>query len=141
MAKESNNFNTSLGALLDGLDGFVSSKTVLGEPITVNDAVILPLVDLKFGIGAGAFNSDKRNDSAGGLGATVSPCAVLVIQNGITKVVNVKSQDPTTKVLDMVPDIINHFTKGKVSDPEVDKAVDGVVNESRKKKKKTEEEQ
>ena len=33
----------------------------------------------------------------------MTPCAVLVIQNGTTKLVNVKNQDGLTKVLDMVP--------------------------------------
>ncbi len=39
----------------------------------------------------------------------MSPCAVLVIQNGTTKLVNVKNQDGLTKVLDMVPDFVNRF--------------------------------
>ena len=42
----------------------------------------------------------------------MSPCAVLVIQNGTTKLVNVKNQDGLTKVLDMVPDFVNRFAPG-----------------------------
>lgn len=42
----------------------------------------------------------------------MSPCAVLVIQNGSTKLVNVKNQDGLTKVLDMVPDFVNRFAPG-----------------------------
>ena len=42
----------------------------------------------------------------------MSPCAVLVIQNGSTKLVNVKNQDGLTKVLDMVPDFVNRFVPG-----------------------------
>ena len=37
---------------------------------------------------------------------------VLVIQNGVTKLVNIKNQDGMTKILDMVPDFINKFTSG-----------------------------
>ena len=36
--------------------------------------------------------------------------------------------DAVTKILDMVPDFVNKFTAGKKSDPEVDKAVDEIVN-------------
>ena len=43
----------------------------------------------------------------------MTPCAVLVIQNGTTKLVNVKNQDGLTKILDMVPDFVDHFTSGK----------------------------
>ena len=53
---------------------------------------------------------------------------MLVIQNGTTRLVNIKNQDTMTKILDMVPDFVNKFTAGKKSDPEVDKAVDEIVN-------------
>ena len=47
------------------------------------------------------------------MGGKVTPSAVLVIQNGTTKLVNVKNQDGLTKVLDMVPDFVDRFSKGK----------------------------
>ena len=37
---------------------------------------------------------------------------VLVIQNGVTKLVNIKNQDGLTKVLDMVPDFVDRFSSG-----------------------------
>ena len=40
----------------------------------------------------------------------MSPSAILVIQNGKTKLVNIKQQDGLTKVLDMVPDLVDKFT-------------------------------
>lgn len=39
-----------------------------------------------------------------------------------------KNQDAVTKVLDMVPDFVNKFTSGKKSDPEVDKAVNDILD-------------
>ena len=47
MEKEEINFGSSVDELLKGLEGFVSSKTVVGEPIQVNDATIIPLVDME----------------------------------------------------------------------------------------------
>ena len=47
-----------------------------------------------------------------------NPSAVLVIQNGVTKLVNIKNQDSMTKILDMVPDFVNKFTSGKSKDDE-----------------------
>lgn len=43
----------------------------------------------------------------------MSPCAVLVIQNGKTKLVNIKNQDTITKILDMVPDVVDRFSSKK----------------------------
>ena len=39
-----NNFKTSLESLFRGMDGFLTSKTVVGDAITVGDTIILPLV-------------------------------------------------------------------------------------------------
>lgn len=108
-----NNFKGTVEALFHGMDSVVSSKTVVGEAIHIGDTIILPLVDVSFGIGAGAFNADKKEKGAGGVGGKMSPCAVLVIQNGKTKLVNIKNQDTMTKILDMIPDAIDKFTSDK----------------------------
>ena len=105
-----NTFQTTVESLMKGMDGFVSSKTVVGEPIQVGETIILPLVDVSFGVAAGAFSQEKKNNGAGGMGGKIMPSAVLVIQNGTTKLVNIKNQDGITKILDMVPDFVNKFT-------------------------------
>ena len=43
----------------------------------------------------------------------MSPSAVLVIKNGSTKLVNIKNQNTMTKVLDMIPDIVDKITAPK----------------------------
>lgn len=55
-----NNFKGTVEALFTGIDGVVSSKTVVGDAIHIGDTIILPLVDVSFAIGAGAFNADKK---------------------------------------------------------------------------------
>ena len=49
-----NNFNSTVAALFQGMDGIVSSKTVVGDAIHIGETIILPLIDVSFGIGAGA---------------------------------------------------------------------------------------
>ena len=109
MGKE--NLNETVNSLLQGMEGFLTSKTVVGEPIYIKDTIILPLVDVSFGMGAGAFEADKKNRSGGGIGGKLTPSAVLVIRDGQTKLVNVKNQETIVKLLDMVPDVIDRFTK------------------------------
>lgn len=105
-----NNFNTTVESLFKGMDSFITTKTVVGDAIHIGDTIILPLVDVSFGVAAGAFSQDKKNNGAGGMGGKIMPSAVLVIQNGTTKLVNIKNQDGVTKILDMVPDFVNKFT-------------------------------
>ena len=115
-----NTFEKTVESLFKGMDSFITTKTVVGEAIQMGDTIILPLVDVSFGVGAGAFSGEKKNNGGGGMGAKISPSSILVIQNGITKLVNVKNQDSVTKILDMVPDIINKFSAGKKSTPVAD---------------------
>ncbi len=111
-----NSFSSTVESLFKGMDSFITTKTVVGEAIHLNDTIILPLVDVSFGVGAGAFSDDKKNNGGGGMGGKITPSAILVIQNGNTKLVNIKNQDTITKVLDLVPDVINKFTKGDKKD-------------------------
>lgn len=118
-----NKFNSTVEALLSGMDGVVSSKTVVGDAIHIGETIILPLVDVSFAVGAGAFNDDKKEKGAGGLGGKISPSAVLVIQNGKIKLVNIKNQDTVTKILDLIPDIMDRIgekKEGKITEKDVE---------------------
>ena len=108
-----NQFNQTVESLFKGMDSFITTKTVVGDAIHINDTIILPLADVSFGVAAGAFTQDKKNNGAGGLGGKIQPSAVLVIKDGNTKLVNVKNQDGLTKILDMVPGFVDKFTASK----------------------------
>ena len=110
---QNNNFPGVVESLLKGMDTVLSTKTVVGEATQIGDTIILRLVDVSFGVGAGAGAEDKKNHGGGGMGGKMSPSAVLVIRDGYTKLVNVKNQDTMTKILDMVPDLVDKFTSKK----------------------------
>ncbi len=108
-----NNFSGVIESLMKGMNLVLSTKTVVGEATKIDDTIILPLVDVTFGVGAGASVGDKKNGGAGGFTGKLTPSAVLVIKNGCTKLVNIKNQDTVTKVLDLIPDIVDKFTAPK----------------------------
>ena len=126
-----NSFNNTVESLFKGMDSFITTKTVVGDAINIGDTIILPLVDVSFGVAAGAFAEEKKNNGAGGMGGKIQPSAVLVIQNGQTKLVNIKNQDGMTKILDMVPDLVNKFTKNdkKATAGEDDIVIDDIVED------------
>ena len=128
MAENKNDFNETVASLFKGMDSFLSAKTVVGEAVHVHDTIILPLVEVSFGVGAGAFAGDKKNNAGGGMGGKMSPSAVLVIQNGATKLVNIKNQDTVTKILDMVPDVVDRIT-GKFGDVKMDDDIDEAISD------------
>ena len=117
-----NNFNGVVNTLMKSMESFLSSKTVVGEPTQLGDTTVIPLVDVTFGVGAGASEQEKKNSGAGGMTGKMSPSAVLIIKNGQVRLVNIKNQDTVNKIVDMVPDIIDRFT-AKSGMPSSDEAV------------------
>lgn len=119
-----NNFGEVVGSLMKGMDSFLTTKTVVGEATQVGDTIILPLVDVTFGVGAGATANDKKNGGGGGMTGKMTPSAVLVIKDGQTRLVNIKNQDTVTKIIDMIPDLVDRFTEKKNQSVTDEEAVD-----------------
>ncbi|MCR5624355.1 MAG: GerW family sporulation protein [Lachnospiraceae bacterium] len=113
-----NNFSTTVGSLFNGMEGILTSKTVVGDAVKFDDGtIILPLVDVTFGAGAGAFSeTNKKDNGAGAMGGKIQPSAILVIKDGKVRLVNVKKQDGLTKVIDLIPDLMEKMGKGKGED-------------------------
>ncbi len=123
-----NNFNSTVESLFKGMDSFLTTKTVVGDAVKFEDGtIILPLVEVTFGVAAGAFAGNSKNNAGGGMGGKISPSSVLVIQDGSSKVVNIKDQDSVSKILDMVPDVVNKFSKGFKKKDDVDDRVEEVL--------------
>jgi uncharacterized spore protein YtfJ len=126
MAKEQS-FNETMKSLFDGMNGFITTKTVVGDAIHVDGAVLIPLIDVSFGMGAGAFAGEKGDKGAGGMNGKLTPSSVLVVKDGYAKVINIKDSNTLNKIIDMVPDIVNRFTKK--DSPEVEEAVEQLKKE------------
>lgn len=108
-----NNFSEVVSSLLSGVDNFLSTKTVVGQATQIGDTIILPLVDVTFGVGAGAAAGEQKNSGFGGITGKMSPSAVLVIKTDRQMLVNVRNQDAVTKIIDMIPDLVDKFTAPK----------------------------
>ena len=90
-AKNENTITKVMDSMLGNMEHLVGSKTVIGEPTIVGDATIIPLVDVSFGIAAGASQRDcKKNGGMGGMNAKLSPSAILLIQGGHARMISVK---------------------------------------------------
>lgn len=113
MSDSNNNFKGTVESLFQGIDSVISSKTVVGDAIQVQDVIIIPLVDVSFAIGASANQADKKDRGMGGVGGKITPSSVLVIKDNTTRLVNIKKQDTMTKLLDMVPDLLDRIKERK----------------------------
>lgn len=101
------NVNESINALCQKLGEFITSKTVVGEAVTVGEITLIPLIEVTFGMGAGGSEKGSKDGCAGGMGAKVAPNAVIAIVNGNVQLINIKNQDALNKIIDLAPSIAN----------------------------------
>lgn len=127
-----NNVENVMKSMLDGVNGVLTSKTVVGSPIEVGDTILVPLSDVTIGCGAGSNNGKGSNAGGGGFSAKMSPTAVLIIRGGNTKVVSIKDQTNITRLIDMVPETIDKIVSLRQGNDlmDDDEAVDIAFGES-----------
>lgn len=110
------NLDNNLEVLFSKMENFVTNKTVVGEQIDMDDMTIIPFMDICLGVGASASDNESRRErGVGGLGAKITPSAVLIVRkdSGSVELMNLKTQDSLSKIVDMVPGIISKFNFGK----------------------------
>lgn len=92
MKNVENLFNTTITEI----ERMLNTKTVIGEPITVEGNTMIPLVSVGFGFGAGGgegSESGKCSGTGGGTGGGggVKPVAVIIINQDGVRVEPIKS--------------------------------------------------
>jgi sporulation protein YtfJ len=89
----------------------ISTKTVIGEYITVEGTTIIPVTKVTFGFGSGGgeSGSDEQNKGVGGGGgggATVIPIAFMVITPGDVKLLTIKERGVVTQIAEIMPELL-----------------------------------
>jgi uncharacterized spore protein YtfJ len=103
--------NESLETLFSHLERFLKTETVIGEPIEVGETTLIPIITVSFGCagGGGGGKDEKGSDALGtgvGVGARISPDAVVVIKDDTVTMLPVKSKSNIEKLVNMVPEIV-----------------------------------
>lgn len=104
----SNNISDIINSTADKAQYALKDNSVMGEPITIDGTVIIPVYKLSFGFGGGGFDrvSAKDKDSlAGGAGAGVTkkPISYIVMKDGDVSILSADS--------DQKPDIFSKIIK------------------------------
>ncbi len=91
--------------VLSELQVAINSKTVIGEPHTVQNWTIIPVTKVSFGFGAGG--GEGKKDAVGfgggsGGGATIEPVAFIAVNPKEVKLISMKGPESVwEKVLNM----------------------------------------
>lgn len=106
----SNNISNIINSTADKAETALKENSVLGEAITVDGTMIIPVYKLSFGFGGGGFDgvSAKNKDAvAGGAGAGVTkkPISYITVKDGNISVLaaeDTAKKDLITKVLSLL---------------------------------------
>jgi uncharacterized spore protein YtfJ len=113
-----------IGALFDKsiseIERLLSTKTVVGDPITLEGNTLIPLVNVGFGFGVGAGQGTEKDKGSGqgggtGGGGGVKPVALVIINKDGVRLEPIKSG--ATSVLEKVAETIGAAAtekKGKI---------------------------
>ena len=92
---------------LEEIERLLSTKTVVGEPISVEGATLIPLVSFGFGAGGGRGKTPDKGEGGGSGtwgGGGIKPVAIVVITKDGVKVEPIKRG--TGRVLERIVDTI-----------------------------------
>lgn len=105
--------------LFEEFKEMITTESVVGEPIYLGDATIVPFVDVSFGFGSGQTGAEGKSVGEAG-GGKMTPTAVLILKGERVELFSIKNAAAATtvdRVLNMVPEVVSHFRKKKEEKP------------------------
>lgn len=139
---------------MESIRSMIDINTIIGEPIDVSeDITIIPISKVGFGLAAGGSefkdetveeylrkqNTDEEIQyrlpfgGGAGVGASITPVAFIVVQDGTVKLMPVEHNNCIDKILDYMPDLfekINKIMEKKIESK--DRQTDRIIEQMRK---------
>lgn len=113
----SNNVVDILKGVVSELREITKSETIIGDPVTVGDKTVIPIVKLSvgFGVGGGEGKDDKHGSGfggGGGGGARIEPAAFIIIDGDDVKLLPM-GKGKFDQIIDAIPGLAQKLSKLK----------------------------
>ena len=105
------------------IERMLNTKTVVGDPITIEDNTLIPLISVGFGFGVGGGEGTDQSKCGGtgggtGGGGGVKPVALIVINKDGVRIESIKGG--TASVLEKVAEAVGKAAAGKSENKKAD---------------------
>ncbi len=92
----------------------ISTKTVIGEHITIEGRTIIPVTRVSFGFGSGGGEGKRKEGEegfggGGGGGAVVQPIAFLVISKDDAQLLVIQGKGVISQLTEAIPEIMEKY--------------------------------
>lgn len=100
-----------LKTVTEEIANMISTKTVIGEHITLEGKTIIPVTKVSFGFGSGGGEGKGKTGEegfggGGGGGGTIQPVAFIVVSREDVKVYSLKEKGIISQLADVIPEIM-----------------------------------
>lgn len=100
-----------LKTVTEEIANMISTKTVIGEPITLEGKTIIPITKVSFGFGSGGGEGKGKTGEegfggGGGGGGVIEPVAFLVVSTEDVKLYSVKEKGIISQLAEVIPEIM-----------------------------------
>ena len=128
------NLDETLKVITEEIANMISTKTIIGEHITIEGRTIIPVTKVSFGFGSGGGEGkgkagDQGTGSGGGGGAVVQPIAFLVVSKDDVQLFALKEKGVIERISAVIPEIME---KCKSMKPECNEEEPIVKQKSKK---------
>ncbi|VVB96360.1 Sporulation protein YtfJ (Spore_YtfJ) [uncultured archaeon] len=101
----------TLKIITEEIASMISTKTIIGEHITIEGRTIIPVTEVTFGFGSGGGEGKKKDGDegtgiGGGGGASIHPIAFLVISKEDVQLLTIKGKGVISQLSEVIPEII-----------------------------------
>lgn len=105
------NLDETLKVITEEITNMISTKTVIGEHITIEGRTIIPVTKVSFGFGSGGGEGkgkagDQGTGGGGGGGACVQPIAFLVVSKDDVQLFALKEKGVIERITAIIPEIM-----------------------------------
>ncbi|HEY9204327.1 MAG TPA: spore germination protein GerW family protein [Candidatus Methanoperedens sp.] len=122
----------TLKIITEEIADMISTKTVIGEHITIDGRTIIPVTKVSFGFGSGGGEGKSKSEDAGsgvggGGGASIQPIGFLIVTSESVQLLTFKEKGVIEQIVGAIPEIMEKYKSikeepGKVESPETGKA-------------------
>ncbi len=100
-----------LKTVTEEITDMISTRTVIGEQITIEGKTIIPVTKVSFGFGSGTGEGKKKQGDegtggGGGGGACVTPVAFLIVTKEDVRVFALKEKGVISQIAEVIPEIM-----------------------------------
>ena len=99
------------------LEKFLTTKTVVGEPIVIGEVTLVPVQTVSFGYGSGGGEGgdekSKGVGGGGGAGANLRPIAIVAVKGTDVQVYTLGKKGVVDNLAAMIPEALSKIKLGK----------------------------